>query len=273
MVVLLGLLGLQALLVPLIGCADEPGPERTTGLGIASLSPAMTTIVRDLGAGDRLVGRTPWCRGVDDLPVVGALDGVDAEVLVGLRPGVVVHQPPAAGTDPVLLALRERVGFTIVGGRLDGSDDVIAAIDALSAAGIGDDSLVARHRTAMERVRSAAAESRDDARSVLVLFALDPFAAAGRETYLDEVVRAAGGRNVTTRPGWIELSVEEVVGLHPEVVLLVSSDVSAVDTLGAIPWTVPPAVVALDGAEALEPSTRMPDLVERVESLLAGAGM
>jgi ABC-type hemin transport system substrate-binding protein len=87
-----------------VGCDESPALNEDGDAGIASLSPAMTTIVQDLEAGDRLVGRTPWCRGVAHLPVVGALDGVDAEVLVQLRPAIVVHQPPAAeGSDPVLV--------------------------------------------------------------------------------------------------------------------------------------------------------------------------
>jgi iron complex transport system substrate-binding protein len=233
----------------------------------------MTTIMQDLGAGPRLVGRTPWCRGVDDLPVVGALDGVDAEVLVALQPAVVVHQPPSAGSDPVLVSLQERLGFTLVGGRLDGSDDVITAIDALRAAGVGDMSLANQHRAAMETMRqSAASASRDDAVGVLILFSVDPFSAAGRETYLDEIVRAAGGRNVTSRPGWIELSVEEIAGLSPDVVLLVSGSPTAADTLAGIPWRSAPKVIQLEDPEALEPSTRMPAVVSRVRAKLAEPG-
>jgi ABC-type hemin transport system substrate-binding protein len=233
----------------------------------------MTTIMQDLGAGPRLVGRTPWCRGVDDLPVVGALDGVDAEVLVALQPAVVVHQPPSAGPDPVLVSLQERLGFTLVGGRLDGSDDVIAAIDALTAAGVGDAALAAQHRAAMDAMRrSAVSESPEDAAGVLILFSVDPFSAAGRQTYLDEIVRAAGARNVTARTGWIELSVEEIAGLSPDVVLLVSGSPAAADTLAGIPWRSAPEVVRLDAPEALEPSTRMPSIVSRVQALLAEPG-
>jgi len=254
-----------------LGCSEGENSGAAATHGIASLSPAMTTIVQDLGAGDRLVGRTPWCRGVDTLPVVGALDGVDAEVLVGLRPEFVIHQPPAAGPDPVLPALRDRLGFTLIGGRLDGSADVVAAIDGLAAAGIGDPTLTVRFRDAMESVRRAAAAVDETSPTVLVLFGVDPFAAAGRDTYLDEVVRAAGGRNVTPRSGWIELSVEEVVGLRPEVVLLVSTDAAASAALDAIPWSARPAVVVLESPDALEPSTRMPAVVDEVRRLLAGA--
>jgi ABC-type hemin transport system substrate-binding protein len=101
---------------------------------------------------------------------------------------------------------------------------------------------------------------------------VDPFSAAGRETYLDEIVRAAGGLNVTSRPGWIELSVEEVAGLSPDVVLLVSGSPTAADTLAGIPWRSAPKVISLDDPEALEPSTRMPAVVSRVRTLLAERG-
>ncbi len=255
-----------------VGCDESPALNEDGDAGIASLSPAMTTIVQDLGAGDRLVGRTPWCRGVAHLPVVGALDGVDAEVLVQLRPAIVVHQPPAAGTDPVLLALQARMGFTLVGGGLDGIDDVIAAIDALQATGVGDLEQAAGRRAVLSEMRAAAEVVRDDAVKVLLLFSVDPFSAAGVGTYLDEVVRAAGGRNAMVRRGWMELSVEEVVGLAPDVVVMVTGDsgiaVEIAEGLVALPWSETPRIEVLQGDDALEPSTRMPAVVERMRGLL-----
>jgi iron complex transport system substrate-binding protein len=254
-----------------LGCSDRTPPPEERGSGIVSLSPAMTTIVQDLGAGERLVGRTPWCRGVDGLPVVGALDGVDAEMLVGLHPAIVVNQPPASGPDPVLLALRERLGFELIGGRLDGSGDVITAIDALRSAGVGDPQRTEDRRRAMVEVQAAAAEVEVSAPSVLILFSVDPFSTAGAGTYLDEVIRAAGGRNPSTRAGWIELSVEELVGLAPDVVLLVTGSPDSMGAIETVPWGDRPRILILEDPDALEPSTRMPAVVDRVRGLLGEA--
>ena len=55
---------------------------------------------------------------------------------------------------------------------------------------------------------------------LVMLHSVDPFGLVGRDTYLDEVIRAAGGRNLVRRSGWIEAGVEELVSLEPPVVVL-----------------------------------------------------
>lgn len=255
-----------------IGCERTPAPP-TRSDGVASLSPAMTTILIDLGAEDRLVGRTPWCRGIDDRPVVGALDGVDAERIARLQPAVVVVQPSATGVDPGVLALQERLSFTLVTHRLDGAGDVIAAIDALEAAGVGEASRAAAHRDALGMLAESAALPRPEGSPrILVLHAVDPFAAAGAGTYLDEVVRAAGGVNALPRTGWCTLGAEEVVGLDPDVVLLVTGGIADIGTLEQLPWSRSITVRTLDADDALEPSTRMPTVVAEVRRLIGEDG-
>ena len=122
------------------GCGasiDEPSGERPDPRPrVVSLSPAMTTSLLDLAPEADLVGRTPWCRGADSAPVVGTLEGVDAELLVQIRPDVLLVQPPASGVDPVILTLRDRLGFHLIARRLDGLADVRATIDDLDMAGL-----------------------------------------------------------------------------------------------------------------------------------------
>lgn len=281
---LTGLLGLLGLLASgplgLVGCdrADpDADPARTriptagTPDGIVSLSPAMTTIIRDLGAEQRLVGRTPWCRGIDDRPVVGALDGVDAERLSRLRPSVVVIQPAATGPDPVVLSLRDRLGFALIARRLDGVADVLAAIDDLQSTGVGEAAIASERRNALQAVAAAAAAPRSpEAPRVLVLHSVDPFSAAGGRTYLDEVVRAAGGVNAIERPGWITLGAEEVIGASPQVVMLVTGGLVDRTVLDRLPWETPPTVIEVASSDAIEPSTRMPEVVEVIAARLVG---
>ncbi len=254
------------------GCADDQ-PRAARADGVVSLSPAMTTILIDLGVQDRLVGRTPWCREIDDRPVVGALDGVDAERLTRLAPSVVVIQPSATGVDPVVLALQERLAFEVVAHRLDSATDVIETIDALVEVGVAESPVVEAHRTALESLARAALKDRgEDAPRVLVLHSVDPFSAAGRNTYLDEVVRAAGAENALERGGWCSLGAEEVVSLDPDIVLLVTGGVIDPGPLETLPWTRDTVVRTLSGPEALEPSTRMPKVVDDVHDLVFGAG-
>lgn len=248
---------------------------RERGPRIVSLSPAMTTMLVDVGAKDAIVGRTPWCREIDDRPVVGTLEGVDAELLVSLEPGLVVHQPPSTGTDPVLQGLRDRLGFELIGGRLDGVDDIQAVLAMFDAHDLGDPEKIEAWQARLRRTfgEPRAADLGRAARPpirMLVLHSVDPFGVAGTGTYLDDVIVAAGGENVLGGEGWSSIGAEAVLGLEPEVVLVVGSvgtkDMS--DRLDGLGWAVPPVVLRVESADVLEPSTRICVVVEQVDAML-----
>ena len=230
----------------------RPGPRPR----VVSLSPAMTTSLLDLAPEADLVGRTPWCRGADSTPVVGTLEGVDAELLVQIRPDVLLVQPPASGVDPVILALQDRLGFRLIARRLDGLADVRATVDDLVAADVVD--AAAREAWRASARGSVNGAPADPERRILLLHGLDPFRAVGTETYLDEMIEAAGAVNALQRSGWIELGVEAIVRLEPDVVVVIGDPPDASTTLGALPWRRSPVVLGFDHPDVFEPSTRIP---------------
>ena len=247
--------------------ADPPASAR-----IVSLSPAMTTMLIDIGAKDDLAGRTPWCRGVDDLPVVGTLEGVDAEVLVAIAPTIVVHQPPATGVDPVLEGLRRRMGFELVGGRMDGVEDIDRTLGRFGAHGLGDRASIADWRRRLARTFGGGDVGVDNAsppRTVIV-HAVDPFGVAGTDTYLHDVLLAAGGVNAIEEPGWRTIGAEAMLASSPEVVLVVGG--VTVDDMAArlegLGWSGPPRILTFEDPSAMEPSTRVCDVVDAVRILL-----
>ncbi|MAD78071.1 MAG: hypothetical protein CMJ51_01705 [Planctomycetaceae bacterium] len=245
---------------------------RATG-GVVSLSPAITTTLIDLGVGDEVVGRTPWCRGVDDRPVVGTLEGVDAEVLVAIRPAVVLHQPPATGIDPVLLGLRDRLGFQLAGGRLDGVSNLLTLLDEIERLELAEPSRIEERRAGL---RDIAARCRrpfgPDSPGVVALHSVDPVGVAGRDTYLGEIIAAAGFRNLAPSGGWRAWSVETLLGAEPDKILVFSGDDDGTETIAwleALGWSTPPRIVVVPGADAFEPSTRMPRVLEALERAVA----
>ena len=252
-----------AIAIGLSGCGGPAGsdgpppPDPAASPRVVSLSPAMTTTLLDLAPDANVVGRTPWCRGVDGAPVVGTLEGVDAELLVQVRPEVVLVQPPVSGIDPVILALRDRLGFALVARRLDGLEDVRTTITGMVETGLVEPAAAAAW--------SDAAESGPDVdphpaagRRILLLHGLDPFRAVGTETFLDEMVRASGGLNALQRPGWIELGVEAIAGLQPEIVVLIGARMEESASLDAVPWRRRPKIITFDHPDVFEPSSRLP---------------
>ena len=243
--------------------AQKQSPQE---LRIASLSPAMTTIVIDLGLGGHLVGCTPFCRGLDaPTPIVGSLSGIDAEVLLRVKPTVVLLQPGVGGADSGLVGLSKRNGFTIVQQRLDSLADVEAAIRAIGSAcqeGDGSEELEGLCRE-ISLLRSA---PRDRGPRCVLLYSVEPLGAAGGGTYLDEILSAAGAQNALGSQGWLELSAEELIALAPDVVVVFAA--SSPKGLEGLPWAHRPRIVHLDSPDALEPSSRAPAIAEELREAL-----
>ena len=258
-------------LVAMLGvaaCETQLDPPPSAGLRIASFSPAMTSMVIDLGLEAHLVGRTPYCRGVAaGVPVVGSLETLDAEMLLRIAPTVVLVQPSVVGVDPSLRGLATQHNFALVAEQLDGIDDIVRAVDAIALACTSVSVDGARdHQVAL--LRAMRREVAPNAPRVLVLYSIDPLGAVGRGTYLDQVLIAAGGVNAVAREGWLELSPEELVHLEPEVVVVIGMDGASLE---ALPWNDPPRVVLFDEPDALEPSARAPRVAASLRSLLLGA--
>ena len=190
-------------------------------------------------------------------------------MLVAIRPAVVLHQPPATGSDPVLLGLRDRLGFELAGGRLDGVADLLSLLDEVARLQLAEPRRIEERR---RQLREIATRNRrpieSDAPRVVALHSVDPVGIAGRHTYLGEIVAAAGFRNLATAGGWRTWSVETLLDAEPDLILVFSGDGDGgriVAWLEALGWSSPPAIVVVPGADAFEPSTRMPLVLEALE--------
>ncbi len=264
------------------GCGDHaPANSPPSGepqLRIASLSPAVTECVVELGLGDRMAGRTPWCEAAPpDVAVVGTLLDVDAEALVRSAPTMVLVQPPAQGVDPSLAALAARHGWTMHAWRINGLDDARAAMGGLAAAVAAADpaigSGVRERHDAWCAMLDAALEplpggssARDSA--VLVMAGGLEGIAFGRGTYIDDALVRLGVRNALERPGYPALSVEDVVRIAPRTIVVIGgSGTAAVDQ---------PAIAALSArvirlpADGLAvPGGRLPYGLKALRDVLA----
>ena len=169
-----------ALLLPLASCGgDGTGGSEVdpaAGLRVVSLSPAITRTLIDLGAGDLLVGRTPYCRGLDgDVPAVGSLLEFDPEAMLAVDPDLLLVQPGAGGVAPGLAALAEREGWDLHAWRIDGLDDLRRLLAELPE--------VLADAPEADRIERRARERADDL--ALVLAPLAPAAAGSMGSGLD----------------------------------------------------------------------------------------
>jgi len=221
---------------------------------IVSLIASSTEIVYALGLGDSLVGRSHECDfppAVKDLPVCTApkfVDGtsyqidqrikailqeglsvyrVDAEVLDGLAPDVIVTQTQcdvcAVSLADVEDAVCRMIGSQprIVAMEPNKLEDLFADIakvaTALQVPGRGGE-LVAALRGRMNEIERRAATITEQP-TVACIEWIDPLMAAGN--WMPELVEMGGGRSVIGRAGehapW--MSWDELVALDPDVII------------------------------------------------------
>ena len=69
--------------------------------------------------------------------------------------------------------------------------------------------------------------------TTLLIASADPVLAVGRDTYLDDILAALGGRNAVQAVGWLELSLEDVLRLDPEAIIIVRDHGPAVEAVDA----------------------------------------
>lgn len=194
---------------------------------IVSTSPSITEILFALGAGPRVVGVSTYCRHpaeVGSLPKVGSYSKPNVERIAMLRPDLVIVHQMQGDVLNRLSALGIRT-VTVEQGSLA---NLFASVRTIGAAvGRKDEAedLVGRIASS---IRDTTSSRRHGSRpSVLLIVAKNPdqltgLVAAGRGTYLSELLDAAGGRNALTQSTaalYPRISLETVIHLNPDYIL------------------------------------------------------
>ena len=198
----------------------EP-PER-----VISLSPANTEIAFALGAGDRLVGGTDF----DDypseaaaLPDVATFTGVLLEQAVALEPDLVL----AAGnnfTPPDDIERMRELGLTVLVVYAETVDEVLSDI-ALVGQALGADEQAADILSGMQarlaEVQAAVESVPERPRVFYQIGSVPEIYAPAPDSFIADMVALGGGEPITTTdPAVFSISVERLVELDPEVIVL-----------------------------------------------------
>lgn len=212
--------------------ASDAEPQR-----IVTLAPALTQMLVDLGADDRLVGVAEHDAAAPpamDLPVVGHFIDVDTEALLQLRPTHVLtmrtkDEPPARLRDLADAGHFELIAYpypeTIEGvlATLHGGPDSLGSVLEMPEQAA---QLEREIREGLERLRGATEAHAPDPPRVLMAIGTRNIMASGPDTVLDELLRIAGGRNAAaeasvTAPTYDR---EALTALAPDVILLLLPD-------------------------------------------------
>ena len=200
--------------------------DKGGGIGAASngkivcLTPAGTSLLAAMGLGDRIVGVSGYETDpkLGRLPKVGDYERIDWEQFLALKPGLLIVQ---GKRDRLPAGVRERCednGIAISILQIDRLDDIYAAAAQLGQA--------TKSQPAAEKLvgelRAPIAALPQPAAKVPTLIVLNDSGTSvvGRETYLNDLLDAAGGQNVITTNGYITVDHEFMKSLQPREVFL-----------------------------------------------------
>ncbi|WP_456330356.1 ABC transporter substrate-binding protein [Archaeoglobus sp.] len=203
---------------------SEGNPQR-----IVSLAPSNTEILFAIGAGDRVVGVTDYCnyppeviekKEKGELVSIGGYTTINIEKIVSLNPDLVVA---SYGNGIENIETLRRMGLEVVAFDPKTVEDVMKDIILIGIATGEKENATKLVNEMLEKIEKVR-EKVGDEQKVRVAHVMwyDPIWVSGKNTFIDEVIRLAGGENVFNFEGWRTVSVEDLIAANPDVILVSS---------------------------------------------------
>ena len=258
---------------------------------IVSLAPNITETLYALGLGEKVAGVTRFCDWppeVGEKPEVGGYFDPNLEAIVSLEPDLVIVLP----AHERLRLFLDELGIEHLTVSNETISEIIETVRVIGDR-CGVEERGAQLADSLEAVCDSACPAGDDSERPGVLIVVDrqygavpeEVYAAGKGTWYDELLRAAGGRNVLTAasPAYPLLSPESLVHLQPDVIIeivpgaeerglsadAIASDWKSFDLLEAVGEE---RLYILTGRYAAIPGPRFVLLLEELCGILRDAG-
>ncbi|MBK8269132.1 MAG: ABC transporter substrate-binding protein [Planctomycetes bacterium] len=275
--------------------APTTNPQTSSGLQhlqspprrIITISPNATEMIAALGAADRLIAVSDYCRppeSQESLPRIGGLIDPNLERIITLKPDLVIIR----GSNHEVEKLCETNRIALYRDPTESYADIFRTIREL-----GDllnsrqqaASLIERTESRIDRIANAIA----DRPRPRVLFttgrtpeSLTRVTTCGKGTFVDEVITRSGGANIfgDLDVAYPEVSLESIVSKRPEVIIEVMPGTpdptgelqdrmtGQWQRLGDLPAVVDRRVYVLTDDEIIIPSPRIADAIARLVRLL-----
>jgi len=205
-----------------VRAGDEP--RQVAGIRVVSLAPNVTEIICAIGADEFLVARSSACDypadRLADIPVVGGFGTPSVEMLVSVKPTIVLEVDLE---DEALKQQLEDLGIRRERIACRTLDDIPAAVRRVgeltdrqqAAEGIAGEF---ESHLAILRERAAGVTDRP---TVYAEIWHDPLMTAGRNTFLSQLIHLAGGKNIGDEADeeYFRVSSEWVISRDPDIVI------------------------------------------------------
>jgi iron complex transport system substrate-binding protein len=246
---------------------------------IVSLAPSITECLFVLGAADQVKGVTDYCNYPPEArlkPHVGGMINPSIEAVVGLEPDLIVLSMEGNIREDFRRLTSFGTPVFVSNPRtLEGIYRSLRALGTLTGREDSARHFVAGLRSRENAIRSAA-EGRPPVR-VLLMVSVQPLMCAGGNTFIDELLRVAGGTNLASRAHgtYPSYSRENVITDDPEVIIVMSDILARGATLTALfpEWGSVDAVrngrvFRLDADIVSRPGPRALDALEKLFHIL-----
>lgn len=203
---------------------------------IISLAPAITEIIYALGIEDKLVAVSSAC----DYPAeavnkenVGRIDEPNIEKIISLEPDLVIAE---SVSKIETLKRLTKLGIKNIGfkpGSINDTIDMIEDISYLTSAQSTGAELTAEMEKEYQELKKIVDKKLENNERRRVFFEIwsDPLYTAGRGTFIDSLIHAAGGYNIgrEAQGSWPTYNLESLIAADPEV--YISSQHSSLEDL------------------------------------------
>ncbi|HOM42474.1 MAG TPA: cobalamin-binding protein [Bacillota bacterium] len=187
---------------------------------IVSLSPSTTEILFALGAGDRVVGVTSYCDYPEEakkVEKIGDYDEPSMELIRKVQPDVVLAGYVKEETAEAL----EKMGIPVIITEAEDFDTIyhsIKLVGEITGTAAEAEAIVNGMRSKISEIE---AKTKDKGKPrVFYLVWKDPLFTAGSKTFINDVIKAAGGINVAEKvEGWANYSAEEMIKDNPDMLI------------------------------------------------------
>lgn len=242
---------------------------------VVSLAPSITETIYTLGLESKLAGDTTYCDippAAKERPHVGAPVNPSLEAIVAMHPDLVLASASINRLETV--EALEKLGIPVYTSYPHTVRGVLTSTEVLAdllGAGEHGAAMVANLQARLDALHTALQELP----LVHVLFVVweEPIVSISQNTFIADALRWAGAESViVANQNWPQVSMEEVVRLQPEYIVLTEDHLQAetgkqIDDLRARPnWRELQAVklghVVVTSGEATRPAPGLVDVIE-----------
>ncbi|HOR28537.1 MAG TPA: helical backbone metal receptor [Candidatus Sumerlaeota bacterium] len=270
--------------------ADAPAAPDAAPRRIISLGPDITETVCALGAGKLLVGVSDFCNWPPEvlaLPRCGGYLDPNYEVIAALQPDLILAQ----GRRHRVEQFADSRGIRVLMLEIDTIDQILSTIERLGVLLQREEEaarLAGRLRAEMERTAARVVAIDPDERPKVFLTvsrragSLDQLSTVSGASFLGEILKLAGGRNIFAEidQPYPQVSKESLLARQPEVILEFMPELQGADesrlseirsdwnALPSLPATQHGRIHVITLDHALRPGPRFTEVLDEIQRLL-----